>query len=57
MLAAARDSLSSINVDCAPPTRTFFPDAKQTVKLEFGEFLLHPGQSISMIILSTDIKI
>jgi hypothetical protein len=25
---------------------TFFPDAKATVKLEFGEFLIHPGDLV-----------
>lgn len=26
--------------------RTYFPEAKQTVRLEYGEFLLHPGTCV-----------
>jgi len=26
--------------------RTYFPDANETVRLEFGEFLIHPGNLV-----------
>lgn len=26
--------------------RTFFPDAREVVRLEFGEFILHPGSLV-----------
>jgi len=26
--------------------RTYFPDAREVVRLDFGEFLLHPGSLV-----------
>ena len=26
--------------------RTYFPDANETVRLEYGEFLIHPGNLV-----------
>jgi hypothetical protein len=26
--------------------RTYFPDAREVVRLEFGEFILHPGSLV-----------
>ena len=31
---------------CYSLCRTFFPDANEVVRLEFGEFLLHPGSLV-----------
>lgn len=28
------------------PKRTYFPEAREIVRLDFGEFLLHPGSVV-----------
>ena len=38
-------STNTCNQTCKM-NRTYFPDANATIRLEFGEFLIHPGNLV-----------